>query len=106
MGILIRDHSEEVIAAKDAAAARALEAMGQQAEGNVKQLTPVDTGRLRSSITHAQLDEKTMAVGTNVEYAAYVELGTRKTAAQPYMRPGVENYADQYKSIAEMYLRS
>lgn len=30
-------------------------------------------------------------VGTNVEYAVYVEFGTSRLAAQPYLRPAAEN---------------
>ena len=33
-------------------------------------------------------DENAAYVGTNVEYAAYVEYGTRYQKAQPYMRTG------------------
>jgi hypothetical protein len=31
-------------------------------------------------------------VGTNVEYSIYVELGTSKMSAQPYIRPAVEEF--------------
>ena len=54
---------------------------------------PVDTGRLRSSITNevGQDGEGLVAViGTNVEYAPYVELGTSKMAAQPFLLPALE----------------
>ena len=105
MSVRVNNHSDEVRDALDAAVERALEAIGLQAEGNVKLLTPVDTGRLRNSITHAQIDERTEAVGTNVEYAAYVELGTSRSRAQPYLRPGIENHVDEYKEIAKEYLR-
>ena len=105
MSISFTDNSARFISDKNAAVVRALEAIGLQAEGYVKLLTPVDTGRLRNSISHAQYDEKTEAVGTNVEYAPYVELGTRRMSAQPYLRPGVENHAEEYKAIAEYYLK-
>lgn len=62
---------------------RALEAVGIQAEGDVKDeitdLDAVDTGRLRSSITH-QVDGDSVEVGTNVDYAVYVHEGTGKYA--------------------------
>jgi HK97 gp10 family phage protein len=46
-------------------------------EGGAKQRCPVDTGRLRSSITHqVDADGLGAVVGTNVEYAAKVEFGT------------------------------
>ena len=54
---------------------------------------PVDTGRLRSSIANeiGQDGEGLVAViGTNVEYAPYVELGTSKMAAQPFLLPALE----------------
>ena len=45
-------------------------------EGKVKEKTPVDTGRLRSSITH-KVEPFRALVGTNVSYAPHVEFGTR-----------------------------
>jgi len=45
-------------------------------ERDAKILCPVgDTGRLQSSITH-EVEGTAGRVGTNVKYAAYVELGT------------------------------
>lgn len=46
-------------------------------EGRAKKNCPVDDGQLRQSITH-EIDMKENAgyVGSNVEYAPYVELGT------------------------------
>lgn len=62
---------------------RALEAVGIQAEGDVKDeitdLDAVDTGRLRGSIAH-QVDGDSVEVGTNVDYAVYVHEGTGKYA--------------------------
>lgn len=46
----------------------ALEKVGLMAERNAKIACPVDTGRLRGSITHTH-DKNTAYVGTNVEYA-------------------------------------
>jgi HK97 gp10 family phage protein len=82
-----------------AATARALEIIGGKAEGYAKAICPVDTGRLRNSITHQQYDETTEVIGTNVEYAPFVELGTHKMAERPYLRPAAENHAEEYKQI-------
>lgn len=53
----------------------------------------VRTGRLRGSITW-RLGEDGQSpyadVGTNVEYAPYVELGTSRMAALPFLRPALE----------------
>jgi HK97 gp10 family phage protein len=38
-------------------------------------------------------------IGTNVEYAPYVEPGTHKQKAQPYLRPAAENHSAEYKEI-------
>ena len=102
----ITDNSGKAIQAKDEAVERALEAIGLQAEGYAKLLSPVDTGRLRNSLTHqAKQSEKAVYIGTNVEYGKYVEMGTRRSKAQPYLRPAIENHIPEYKKIAENYLK-
>lgn len=61
-------------------------------ERMAKRLCPVDTGRLRASITHAlESDAQGVLaiVGTDVHYAPYVEFGTSRMAAQPYLRPAL-----------------
>lgn len=105
--VKVTSHVKEVIEAKNDAIARALEAIGIQAEGDVAELAPVDTGRLRDSITH-EVDESEEAVyiGTNVEYAAYQEYGTSRMKAHPYLKPGIMNNLETYKEIAEKYLSS
>ena len=101
-----QDNTDEVIAGKDAAVMRALEAIGLQAEGYAKLKAPVDTGRLRNSITHSVAQqEDSVYIGTNVEYAPYVEYGTRRTKAQPYLKPAVQDHAEEYKRIAESFLK-
>lgn len=44
-------------------------------EGTAKTLCPVDDGQLRQSITH-EVKPQVGIIGTNVEYAPYVEIGT------------------------------
>lgn len=81
MKINFTDNSDKVLAALNEAVLRALEKCGLTAEGYAKKLCPVDTGNLRNSITHQVDDEEKAAyIGTNNEYAAYVELGTGKYA--------------------------
>ena len=78
---------------------RALEICGGTAERYAKEICPVRTGRLRGSIGHAKKNPTTEQVGTDVEYAPYVELGTRYQKAQPYLRPAVENHRGEYERI-------
>lgn len=56
--------------------------------GQAQGFTPVDSGRLRSSLTHDS-DESGVVIGTNVKYSYFVEGGTRYQAAQPYLVPGL-----------------
>ena len=86
---------------------RALEAIGLQAEGYAKMLCPVDTGRLRNSITHTvDVTGLKAIIGTNVEYAAYVEMGTSRMKAQPYLQPAIKNHIDEYEQMAEHFLKN
>lgn len=86
--------------------AKALEAIGLKAEGYAKALCPVDTGNLRNSITHqVSLSEDGVYIGTNVEYAPYVELGTVRKAERPYIRPAVENHLSEYNNIITTILK-
>lgn len=71
-------------------------------EREAKRLCPVVTGRLRGSITHEILEmlkEIGGRVGTNVEYGVYVEYGTSKMDAQPYLRTALENKRTEIKAI-------
>lgn len=59
-----------------------------------KQFVPVDTGALRDSIKAEKLAGNQYGVKgditANTEYALYVELGTVKMRAQPYLRPAAD----------------
>lgn len=57
-------------------------------ENEAKRECPVDTGMLRDSITHRVENGNTGIVGTNVEYAPYVEYGTGEFATQGGGRQG------------------
>lgn len=62
-------------------------------ERDAKRACPVDTGRLRGSIS-TNLGNLEAEIGTNVEYAPFVEFGTRYQSAQPYMIPAFERNID------------
>ena len=99
------DNTEEAKALMREAVQNGLKAVGFQAEDYAKLLCPVDTGRLRDSITHTN-DEDSAYIGTNVEYAAYVEYGTSKTVAQPFLEPAATQHSEEYKAIFEYYCRN
>ena len=101
MAVIFKSNVKAVLDAEESARARALEMIGGKAESYAQKLCPVKTNRLRSSITHKRYDENTEVIGTNVEYAPFVELGTVKMKARPYLRPAAENHTAEYKAIVE-----
>ena len=111
------------------------------AEGHAKRKCPVDTGRLRNSITYAiagypthvesyrrnnvsggsserhtryeysggaMSGEKDSAVfiGTNVEYAPFVENGARGRAAVHFLQDAATNHTDEYKRLMQESLEN
>lgn len=124
------DKSEEVLKALQNAVERGLKACGEVAVGYAQDKCPVDTGRLRGSITYA-VDGEDCYIGTNVEYAPYIEFGTGKYAetggrktpwtyvdskgdwhmtngqrAQPFLRPAASNHSDEYIGILKDSLQN
>ena len=71
----ITDNTDQFLKELESKKGRILEAIGITAEAYAKMLTPVDSGRLRSSITHTVKDDD-VYIGTNVEYGIWQELGT------------------------------
>ena len=62
------------------------------AKQNIKNNKTVDTGRLLGSINTKLAKVSTNAtaeVGTNVEYANYIEYGTSKMGAKPFLNPAL-----------------
>ena len=106
MSVVFKSYVKDVLTAEKWAKARALEIIGGKAESYAKRLCPVDTGNLRNSITHQQMDENTEVIGTNVEYAPYVELGTIHMGARPYLRPASENHSGEYRRIIEAEMKN
>ena len=138
MSVQFTDNSAKVLAELTRAKARTMEIIGLKAEGYAKKLCPVGTvestgkkgyrgGTLRHSITHT-VDEDTVSIGSNVEYAPYVELGTGPHFEPPpdwetftskrgsgvgrgyvkprrYLQPAIEEHKDEYKTIAENELK-
>lgn len=142
MGIKINkteDHTQEVLSALETAKLKALTIIGMKLEKYAKALCPVGTsestgikgyrgGTLRNSITY-QVQDDEVWVGSNVEYAPYVELGTGPhfvpppdweefTAPagtgikhayvhpRPFLRPAIEDHTSEFKEIVENELKN
>ena len=100
MSYTFKDNTDEVLAALEMAKKRGLEAIGLAAEGHAKKETPVDTGRLRNSIGHAT-DDEAAYIGTNVEYAPYVELGARGRSGVHMLKRAASEHTAEYKRLME-----
>lgn len=99
MNVKVESNKNEILSALNGWAKQvALERIGQVAERYAKAKCPVDTGRLRNSITH-ETGNDYVYIGTNVEYAPYVELGTRRQRAQPYLKPAIVDHIAKYQRI-------
>lgn len=133
ISIHVEDHSVEILNALNEQIGGALQSIGQEAEGYAKEKSRVDTGRLRNSISYKvnTNDEKAVYVGTNVEYAPYIEYGTgiyadngegRKTpwayqdakgvwhwtkGMKPthFLRDSIADHGDHYQAILEASLK-
>jgi HK97 gp10 family phage protein len=101
---------------------RALPTIGLFLQGEAMVRVPVKSGRLRGSLTYAThrggnairhpaksgdsvqrpWDKDEVWVGTNVEYAPYVEYGTKFSKKQPYLRPAMDENKER---ILELYQR-
>ena len=128
VSLQIDSHSEEVLTAMKSQIQLGLQAIGEQAEGFAKDYCPVDTGRLRDSITyitstsqgsagpeaqdgdsdaHGVPDETELQLGTNVEYARYQEYGdaySHSTGKAHFLRDAIANHGDQFKNTMQAAL--
>jgi len=64
--------------------------MAYSIQAEARQLSPVDTGRLKSSIMVEKDGDDSAIVGTDTPYAPHLEFGTKKMKAQPFMRPAAD----------------
>ena len=106
----IESNIKELMAQVEQNADAALEACGIQAENYSKlelENSPrrIDTGNLRNSITHTVSgDEKTVYIGSNVEYGVYVHEGTVRMAPNRFLKNAMTRHVSEYKKILESYL--
>ena len=99
------DNTKQAAEGIESAIDVALEKIGLLAEGYAIKKCPVDTGNLRASITHeVDTSDNAVYIGTNVEYAPYVELGTSRQKAQPFLRPAASEHGAQYRQVLKKAL--
>ncbi|MEM3731731.1 MAG: HK97 gp10 family phage protein [Candidatus Bathyarchaeia archaeon] len=77
---------------------RLLASWAADVKGMAKQLVPVRTGRLRSSI-YAEVRDWVVRIGANATYALFVEFGTRYMQARPYLYPAIQAHLPRLEQI-------
>jgi HK97 gp10 family phage protein len=78
-----------------------LEAGARIVETYAKILAPVDTGFLRNSITVDEVTPTQAIIAPHTDYAEHVEFGTVRMAAQPYMRPALDEHESEIIAAVE-----
>lgn len=75
-------------------------------EAHAKNRVPVDTGALKNSISTEFEDRGlTGIIAPHTEYATFVEFGTRRMSAQPYMTPAAEAVMPAFVAAMKQMLR-
>ena len=100
-------NAEAVKAEAKAKVASWLVAIAEDAAQTAASVAPVDTGRLKNSITSALDPEEQVAyIGTNVEYAPYQEFGTSNgVAGKHFIQFGATAHQQEYKAMLEEALK-
>jgi hypothetical protein len=129
--VTLKSNKKEVLQAAQESIDRGLMACGMEAvtlthRDKDNNGTPVDTGRLRNSIAWAVADKSggggdgtggesdpmatpqksTLVIGTNVEYAKYIEEGTYNRKAYHMLRNALADGADRYEKIIKANLEA
>lgn len=117
------DNTDAILKATDEAIYNALEIIGNKAADYAAGLAPADTSNLKNSMdSEVDMGEKAVYVGTDVEYAPYVEFGHHQEVgryvpaigkrlvrefvpAKPFLKPAIEKHLDEYKHILESELK-
>jgi len=78
--------------------AAALNEIGARTTARAKELAAVDTGEMRDKINYV-VDGNTLLIKADADHSSFVEFGTYKMAAQPFMLPAVREVERQLPSI-------
>jgi HK97 gp10 family phage protein len=81
----LRQAGETITAKAEAVVAAA----GSRVVSFARAIVPVDTGLLKSSID-VDVNGLSFEAGASTEYAEYVELGTSRMSAEPFMGPAFD----------------
>ena len=95
--IVLMNRIPEVIAHVEAVSRAAPKRFADKVLATSQGNVPVDTGALKASgYSESGESGKTAEVGYTAEYAGYVEYGTYKMSAQPYLGPAFAVHALEF----------
>lgn len=107
---MLRFNAGKVTEATRKAAEKALLQTAADIVSVAKQLCPVDTGLLKQSIGADPVSASKIRVGTSVEYGKFVEYGTSRSPAQPFLTPAFtqakSTYAKRLKDALQEEFRA
>lgn len=94
--IVIFNRIPALIAEIEAVSRAAPKRVADRIVSDARSRAPVQTGYLRSSISSVSVESgKSANVVVGAPYAAYVEYGTYKMAARPFLTPAFEAHAKE-----------
>lgn len=106
MTVTLIDNSDILKEATKEQIAKALTEAGAVGSGYALLLAPKKTGNLQNSYNGGyKVDGNTVYIGTDVEYAKYVELGTSRMEARPHLEPAITGHIEEYKQIILDHLK-
>ena len=103
-GLEIIDNTDKILDSLNTQIEEALIEVGEIAVEYAKNNTPVDTGNLKNSIDYS-VNENVLNIGSDLEYAIYVEEGTRKIVGHHMLRDALSTHNSEYKDIIENHLK-
>ena len=77
---------------------RYLHSWASDVKAAAMQNAPVRTGHLRGSI-YAKIRDWVAEIGAEATYALFVELGTRRMRAEPYLYPAIQEHLPRLEQI-------
>lgn len=86
--------------------APSMDALGSAIVERARELVPVDTGKLRDSISYSyRQDTGQLQIHADMRYAIYIEMGTRARPATPYLRPALQAAPELWRTAKSVQLQ-
>lgn len=104
--ITFEDNSRQILSESDRKVQLILTAIGQKAVTIWKKIITskkvVDTGTFRNKCNfEPNNNDKSVTIGNSVEYAEWLEIGTKKMVARPTLKPTILEHKADYQKLAE-----